>query len=151
MRGGSRHLMDPNGSRDLRWLPRPPGVSTVAIVMDLSLSGFPSRTAASAGTVALGGAEVSAAAGAIRWAVAAMMSLGSLRRGRSALSPRERLGTANRVRRVFGDASGLRGPQSVRRGATAMMYLNVLRRGRSALSLPERLGDREPRTKGVRG
>jgi hypothetical protein len=84
--------MDPNRSRDLRWLPRPPGVSTVAIVMDLSLSGFPSRTAASAGTVALGGAEVSAAAGAIRWAVAAMMSLGSLRRGRSHLPPRERLG-----------------------------------------------------------
>ena len=91
--------------------------------MDLSLSGFPSRTAASAGTVALGGAEVSAAAGAIRWAVAAMMSLGSLRRGRSALSPRERSETVNRVRSVFGDDSGLRGPESVRRGATAMMSL----------------------------
>ena len=60
--------------------------------------------------------------------------------------------TANRVRSVFGDDSGLRGPQSVRRGADATMYLNVLRRGRSApFATRERLGDGEPRAKGVRG
>ena len=40
----------------------------------------------------------------------AMMSLGSLRRGRSALSLPERLGDGNRVRSVFGDDSGLRSP-----------------------------------------
>ena len=80
-----------------------------------------------------------------------MMSLGSLRRGRSALSPRERSETANRVRSVFGDDRGLRGPESVRRGADAMMYLNVLRRGRSHLPPRERLGDGEPRAKRVRG
>ena len=164
--------MDPNRSCDLRWLPRPPGVSTVAIVMDLSLSGFPSRTAASAGTVALGGAEVSAAArshplGARRDDAARQPpartkpppAAGTARRRRTAYegcsgmtvafvapSPSEgarrddvarqppardevpfRRGngseTANRVRRVFGDDRGLRGPQSVRRGATAMMSL----------------------------
>ena len=80
-----------------------------------------------------------------------MMYLNVLRRGRSHFPPRERSETANRVRSVFGDDRGLRGPESVRRGADAMMYLNVLRRGRSHLPPRERLGDGEPRAKGVRG
>ena len=47
----------------------------------------------------------------VRRGATAMMYLNVLRRGRSALSPRERSETVNRVRRVFGDDSGLRGPR----------------------------------------